>query len=332
MRNYKLIALILLGIGCLLLAFESYKFYSLTSLITDPNGFDEKSANITSAIGTMIGGTVGVIFSLVSVIFFVFALESQKEESKILRVQTQLQALETSVFNLFAFQNDIRKLVSERNGLNVSTNDIVDRPTTLSNLKNTKASFESLFTALKSDSNFFLGKSNVGAFNYFATYIIYMNQYNWKSPEEMLINYYQIDSNKLVTNGKSEVYKRFFGEFRSVIGHYCRNLYHILKYLFDKEQEEKKSNKNSKEVYIKYKRYADLLQAQMSTDELLLCFYNGLIFRKAKFLYQYYDFLENINIEELIDKEDAELYSESLVMEGITANPIIFKSKIDWEI
>lgn len=64
MRNYKLIALILLGIGCLLLAFESYKFYSLTSLITDPNGFDEKSASITFAIGTMIGGTVGVLYFL----------------------------------------------------------------------------------------------------------------------------------------------------------------------------------------------------------------------------------------------------------------------------
>lgn len=329
MRNYKLIALILLGIGCLLLAFESYKFYSLTSLITDPNGFDEKSASITSAIGTMIGGTVGVIFSLISVIFFVFALESQKEESKILRVQTELQALETSVFNLFVIQNDIRKLILDKDALDETTH-YRQRPRILSNLRNTAFSFEYLFKGLKADSTFLISKDKNGIFNYYGTYLMYKDEYNWQSPNEMLERYYLINLSELNLNGKREVYKRFLSEFRSVMGHYFRNLYHILKYLFDKEQAENKSNNNIKEVYLKYKRYADLLQAQMSTYELLLCFYNGLVFNRAKFLYQYYDFLENINLEEIIDNEDAELYSESIEIEGIIANPIIFKSKSEW--
>jgi uncharacterized membrane protein YidH (DUF202 family) len=109
-KAYKLIALILVSSGVVLLAYEGYRFFELTDLVKNPEDFDETAVAITSSIGAIIGGTVGVIFSLASVIFFVTALKSQQEESKIIRAQANLQALETSVFNLFVVQNDIRNL------------------------------------------------------------------------------------------------------------------------------------------------------------------------------------------------------------------------------
>jgi hypothetical protein len=68
----------------------------------------------------------------------------------------------------------------------------------------------------------------------------------------------------------------------------------------------------------------------MSTYELLLCFYNGLIFKRAKFLYQYYNLLENVNLEELIDESDCAYYADEMIVNGVIAKPIIFKAKSDW--
>jgi hypothetical protein len=82
-------------------------------------------------------------------------------------------------------------------------------------------------------------------------FVIYKNEYKFISQEDMIEKHYKLNIEKWPESGKTELYKRFLGEFRSVIGHYFRNLYHVLKYLYDKEQEEIKYDKNMQEVYIK---------------------------------------------------------------------------------
>ena len=49
----------------------------------------------------------------------------------------------------------------------------------------------------------------------------------------------------------------------------------------------------------------------MSNTELLLLFYNALFFPKAKKLVQYYDLIENLNIDDLLYPEvDIEYYDQ----------------------
>ena len=50
------------------------------------------------------------------------------------------------------------------------------------------------------------------------------------------------------------------------------------------------------------KRYIDFIQAQMSSYEMMLLFYNAISFPKLLKLLIDYNFLENLAVEDLIDK------------------------------
>ena len=87
----------------------------------------------------------------------------------------------------------------------------------------------------------------------------------------------------------NDFYTDLFNEHTSQLGHYLRHLYHILKYIDISYIEEKKK-----------KEYADILQAQMTTDELYLLALNGVSefgWKKAKPLIDKYSLLENLAIE-----------------------------------
>lgn len=56
-------------------------------------------------------------------------------------------------------------------------------------------------------------------------------------------------------------------------------------------------------IHSQFRQYAQFIQAQMSTDELLLLFYNSFTFEKAQKLIRHYDLLENLTIQNLIKKE-----------------------------
>ena len=88
------------------------------------------------------------------------------------------------------------------------------------------------------------------------------------------------DNQIIIDTYYNDVYKGKEAE----LGHYFRHLYHILKYTHE-------SNIVTK------KKYIDIVQAQMSDDELYLVFYNGISkFGKEKLqpFLEEYGFLENI--------------------------------------
>ena len=81
-----------------------------------------------------------------------------------------------------------------------------------------------------------------------------------------------------------ESYGVIFDGQESKLGHYFRHLYHIVKYTHESEVPNKK-------------KYIDILQAQMSDDELYLAFYNAIYKHgREKFLplLDEYGFFENI--------------------------------------
>ena len=97
-------------------------------------------------------------------------------------------------------------------------------------------------------------------------------------------------------------YDYFFSRHIEV-GSYFRHLYHILKMIDEEEKAiENISEKSEKEVFNNYKNYADILQATLSNDELLLAYYNCASFPNAKELFLKFRFTENLFKKSLIDE------------------------------
>lgn len=100
-------------------------------------------------------------------------------------------------------------------------------------------------------------------------------------------------------------YSLFFGKY-DALNSYFRHLYHILQFVRSTENErlnnrisESKKNK----IHAQFKQYAQFVQAQMSTDELLLLYYHSFIQKDLQELIIHYDLLENLPIKDLIVPE-----------------------------
>jgi hypothetical protein len=95
-----------------------------------------------------------------------------------------------------------------------------------------------------------------------------------------------------------EAYNLFYTEFGPHVGHYFRNLYHIVKFVH---------TSGFKEPH----RYTAILRAQLSTNELLLLFYNGLSrFGRDKFkpLVEEYSLLQTMPEQLVVDPALLERY------------------------
>ena len=92
------------------------------------------------------------------------------------------------------------------------------------------------------------------------------------------------------------------------LGHYFRNLYHVIKFV--KESETLKDGDSDTE-YKNRRRYTSLVRATLSQFELALLFYNGLSDNGEKFkpLIEEFGLLENFDRDALYDRqEDEKLY------------------------
>ena len=98
----------------------------------------------------------------------------------------------------------------------------------------------------------------------------------------------------------------FFEKHQYVIGHYFRHLYHILSFLSKEKKSriEEASEKINHSIDNEIKKFADFVQAQVSTYELFLLFYNALEHPKMRGLMIEFDFFKNIPDDVLISDED----------------------------
>ncbi len=96
-------------------------------------------------------------------------------------------------------------------------------------------------------------------------------------------------------------YLEMYTNHQADLGHYFRNIYHILKYIDCSEEIEEKE---------KYK-YSSLLRALLSSYELIIIFYNCLgDYGKKKFkpLIEKYSFLKNIDYSLLVNSSNKDEY------------------------
>jgi hypothetical protein len=89
-----------------------------------------------------------------------------------------------------------------------------------------------------------------------------------------------------------EGYYEWYIENEHYVGHYYRNLYHLFKMIH-----------NSVLDQLEKEKYVDIVRAQLSSEELLLLFYNAISFRENNSfipLIRQYNILKHINKERLI--------------------------------
>jgi hypothetical protein len=100
----------------------------------------------------------------------------------------------------------------------------------------------------------------------------------------------------------SVAYLRFFETFQSQVGHYFRNLYHIVRFVHETEF----LTASQKRLYTR------LVRAQLSSYELVLLFYNclavGLGKEDFKPLVEEYSLLKNLPLSLLFDAQHKELF------------------------
>lgn len=101
------------------------------------------------------------------------------------------------------------------------------------------------------------------------------------------------------------IYNYFIGVYQSRISNYFRHLYYILNFVKENHHKEltessTKEQKNIEEINLRYYRYAQFIQAQMTDDELVLLFYNCVLYPMALELVSKYNLLESLNPKSLV--------------------------------
>lgn len=294
----------------------------------------ETDPTLFAQYGDFIGGFIGTFFSLAG--FFLLyktllaqqdTLMNQEKDSLIQKEAIDKERFETTFFNLLSVQQNITDNIKAYFG----TMEGLD-----SERVNIVAGRE-FFLYARSE----LSKINYSIFNtkYLGSYdknnVEYLEHYiselydpqssNYTHPLEAeqkeaniiqetsvkyankfygITNIHWKNINEKDTPTKIKyVYYFFFRRFHYAIGHYFRNLYHILKFIEKYEINKINNTPNTEEhavIIEDCSKYAQFIQAQMSSYELTLLYYNALCFPKSLRLILKYNLLENLAKEDLI--------------------------------
>ncbi len=283
-------------------------------------------------IGDTIGGITAPIIGILSILLLYFTLKAQMDFDK---KQTELSSDEqfkSTFFNLLQVQRDIiEKIAGDFKYLGQRVNEEYEKNAVrgLDFFKEAEYQLSLIYEAL--DNEKFIDHYDQG--RAYDTEVFLQKKFCYgddapmdiQTGQEIEINkdrkvhrvaytndmygisekihtcYREMSEDKKIGLG----YAYFFYKYENV-GHYFRHIYQILKFLKTSEDEKLNSLRKpdkEKAIHSDFKKYAQFIQAQMSTDELLLLFYNSFTFKKAQQLIIYYDLLENLTVQNLIKKE-----------------------------
>lgn len=253
-------------------------------------------------------------------------LEGQKQEFKLQNQTLRLQQFENTFFNLLKVQQEIRAHLEIQSGSNVYSGyvyfDEIKRQLSVE--------YERIPTIFKELDDY--KKYNPGMVKNFCT------------NKEKHYNIDMLDDLLKPNIMSRATYKVIFDKYHTQLGHYFRNLYHLLKFLKDNEDNELwRVEDETRGQYInpddikdsinyikkKYKRYSEYIQAQMGSSELFLLFYNALFFPKMKQMVYHYDLIENLSREDLLNHIDDVKFYFGETIDSETYGPIELKSRKD---
>lgn len=339
--------------GCIGVGIVCFIFYGIGLFISDYSVLGliiDKDIERTAQVGDFFGGVVGSIWTLAGVLLYFSALKMQSQEIanqiKEMGDNRKLmgqQQFESTFFNLLQAQQNLK------NSINETFVSIL--------IHNDDFQYEKEIVA---GGDFFISarREIVMLYQMFKnpTYTswneqqIRENLYEYwhseeKEPPEIQekedskyhnnIKYsyiaarYRIKRNSYeklkADNNEKELcaylYLRFYYHYENSIGHYCRHLYNIVKFLDSYGVELKNEAQNITDSRIrtreldaideKIKFYLAFIHSSLSTTEMVVLFYNCLLFEKAATLFAKYDLFENLRKESLIKPE------HSLLIDGI---------------
>ena len=290
---------------------------------------EELSFVDTGQIGDTIGGTTAPIVGIVSIVLLAYTLiEQLKFNAKQVDLQRQEQ-FKTTFFELLKEQRDIKNsLFTNYEGVDMKN------PTKIQKIPVKGLEFFRMGSFVL--KNLF---DSMEYGHYCHTYdskeidaqLVGLDTYSEDYYEDDQGNLHSFDFEKIktqskfcflndkykITNEEFEaykhlnveqkiefVYRRFFNVHEEC-GNYFRHLYRILRFVSKSEEEELNDIENCvvrQQISKRYFELVQFVQAQMSTRELLMVFYNSFSFPKLRDLLIKYNLLENLTVENLIDK------------------------------
>ncbi|MFY0253676.1 putative phage abortive infection protein [Chitinophaga sp. 30R24] len=267
---YLAISFLIIGLIAIFFPFNLLNGISLGRFTLKIDEYDK--------LGAFIAGLTAPFLSISAFILLYLTYKSQKEEladSKIiLKSQSETlekQQFETTFFNLLNLHHSI-----------VNSTDV----------KVPVSGLQSVVARNKGQSVSPDVRNGRDCFTYFY---------------ERFANYYHAEKNSRDTStiGSElsiiqESYDKFYSQFQFDLGHYFRNLYHVVKFV-------NRSSISNKQEYI------SLIRAQLSSHEILVLFYNGLSYNGTKFkpLIEKYHLLKNMPKGDLLLQNHLNEYDAS---------------------
>ena len=266
--------IIIVCLSTLIIGFTIYAYWKNDFL--NPNYF--LGTDKLGDFGSFIGGFLGTIITLIATVYVYKTYISQKEELKSqkdeLALQRQLisqQQFESTFFNMLNVHRELKNNL-ELNTINricrtnisresnkPSMNGPFLRSTTITDIDDFKG--VNVFKLIRLDFNnlykIFKELDESNEVNTFDDDLINMKiRGNLFSRKSVLKS-----SEKNIID---TIYWEIFENYKDTISHYCRNVYHILKFIRETE----------KQNGFIYRKYADIFQSQLNIDEQFLLFYN----------------------------------------------------------
>lgn len=230
-------------------------------------------------LGTFISGVTAPFLSLAAFVLLYLTYKSQKEElsdsKKILNEQSetqQTQRFETTFFNLLNLHHSIVNSIDLKISVK-HTNEWKGEHWFENEEKKGRDCFREFYSAFTK------------AYNQQKRYST-----KWDGTKHIL------ESELVVVK---ESYNTFFAQHQHDLGHYFRNLYHLVKFIDNSEMKNKQM-------------YVSLVRAQLSSHELLLIFYNCASDFGQKFtqFMPAYHFFKNMPTDLLLESSHKSFYPE----------------------
>lgn len=307
----------------------SILFILIAPFILTRSGFETMSFLNTGQIGDTIGGISSPIVGIVSIILLAYTLIEQLDFNRKQVLLQRQEQFKTTFFQLLQEQREItNSLYSSYEGVKLNEPTVTQKITVKGQqffrmgtfvLRNLFESMEygcycHSYNPEEIEQLIIKYESESDYDNYLENEQDNLHSFSLSSIKKKSRFCFLNDKYK-ITNEEFEAYKHLdikqkidfvYGRFFNIheeCGNYFRHLYRILYFVKQAEEEELLGIYDVAVRQQVSKRYYDLVQfvqAQMSTKEMLMVFYNSFSFPKLRELLIRYNLLENLTVENLI--------------------------------
>ena len=235
---------------------------------------------LSKNIGDFLGGTVGIFFTLTATIFLFITFKEQRQQFEITRSSEFYTRFETTYFNMLAMLERVQ----------MSINKSISESSANSSLKN----MSDYYNGFKAD----YGLDAIVDEN-IKTIHAALNQETLQSAEVLRAKQFYGD-----------YFEKYVENSGCNLGYFYRYIYNIVKFVYSQDEFKYDSDKE---------KYLNLLQAQLSDEELALIFYDAISSygENKDGNHLFHDmlddthFLENIKPEILLDRMHCYFYPKT---------------------